>query len=63
MSSSAASLWPTLAALQTARWLDLTHTFDESIPHCESFAPMRREILFHYDTGVGTMGSGILAHS
>jgi kynurenine formamidase len=57
------SLWPLLATLRNARWVDLTHTFDESIPHCESFAPMRRETLFHYDQGVGTLGSGFLAHS
>jgi kynurenine formamidase len=63
MNAQTASLWPLLATLKNARWIDLTHTFDESIPHCESFAPMRRETLFHYDAGVGTLGSGFLAHS
>ena len=63
MTVQSPSLWPLLATLKNARWIDLTHTFDESIPHCESFAPMRRETLFHYDQGVGTQGSGFLAHS
>lgn len=63
MSAPTSSLWSLLPTLKNARWIDLTHTFDESIPHCESFAPMRRETLFHYDAGVGSQGSGFLAHA
>ena len=51
-----------LQVLQQGRWIDLTHTFDSQIPHCESFAPASTQTLFHYDPGVGTNGHGFLAH-
>jgi kynurenine formamidase len=51
-----------LRTLQSGQWIDLTHTFDETIPHCESFAPISRETLYHYDPGVGSQGHGFLAH-
>lgn len=54
-------LWTLLPLLRAARWVDLTHAFDETIPHCTSFDPARRTILYHYNTGVGTKGHGFLA--
>jgi kynurenine formamidase len=51
-----------LRTLQSGRWLDLTHTFDDAIPHCESFTPAARETLYHYDQGRGSQGHGFLAH-
>ncbi len=51
-----------LDSLRNAHFVDLTHAFDTNIPHCESFDPEARTTLFHYDEGVGTKGSGFLAH-
>lgn len=51
-----------LRTLQQGRWVDLTHAFDADIPHCESFAKATREVLYHYDPGVGSQGHGFLAH-
>ncbi|WP_394821704.1 cyclase family protein [Pendulispora albinea] len=51
-----------LAMLRQSRFVDLTHSFDPAIPHCDSFAPEERITLYHYDEGVGTRGSGFLAH-
>ena len=51
-----------LATLRRGRFIDLTHAFDPSIPHCASFAPEERTTLYHYDEGVGTRGHGFLAH-
>ncbi|WP_378941214.1 cyclase family protein [Mesorhizobium sp. ANAO-SY3R2] len=51
-----------LAALKQARFVDLTHAFDGDIPHCESFNSAQCTTLYHYDEGVGTNGSGFLAH-
>jgi kynurenine formamidase len=60
--STARSLWPWLAQIRGARFIDLTHAFDESIPHCESFATAQRTTLYHHREGVGTLGHGFLAH-
>lgn len=51
-----------LGALRQRRFVDLTHAFDPSIPHCESFPPEERVTLYHYDEGVGARGRGFLAH-
>jgi len=51
-----------LAVLRQSRYIDLTHAFESDIPHCESFPPEKRITLYHYDEGVGTRGSGFLAH-
>ena len=54
-------MWELLPRLRASRWVDLTHAFDENIPHCTSFDPARRTTLYHYDAGVGTKGQGFLA--
>ena len=59
---ASAGLWPLLSALRQHRFVDLTHAFDESIPHCESFTPARRITLFSHTAGEGTLGHGFLAH-
>jgi kynurenine formamidase len=56
------SLWPWLEGLSHARFVDLTHAFDENIPHCESFQPASRTTLFSHRRGEGTLGHGFLAH-
>jgi kynurenine formamidase len=55
-------LLPLLQQLRQCLFVDLTHAFDPSIPHCDSFAPEERTTLYHYDEGVGLRGSGFLAH-
>jgi kynurenine formamidase len=57
-----ASILQALQTLKEGRWVDLTHTFDETIAHCESFPASTRETLFHYDEGIGSQGHGFLAH-
>ncbi len=60
--------WLTPHPLQTSRpppsceWIDLTHTFGPGIPHHFAFPDEERETLFHFDDGVGSSGTGFLAH-
>lgn len=56
------SLWQIVGVLQSKTFIDLTHAFDSSIPHGPGFEAAIRETLFHYDEGVGTVGSGALLH-
>ncbi|RMF86937.1 MAG: cyclase family protein [Nitrospinota bacterium] len=48
--------------LQTKQFVDLTHAFAPGIPHWPGFPDERRETLFWYDPGVGTLGYGFYAH-
>ncbi len=45
----AEGLWNLYATLQTKTWVDLTHPFDQSIPHWKGFDPMTRKVLYDYD--------------
>jgi len=49
--------------IMTKRFVDLTHTFSPGIPHWKGFPDGRREILYWYEPGVGTLGSGFYAQS
>jgi kynurenine formamidase len=51
-----------LEALRRGRWVDLTHAFHPDIPHCPSFQPEQRVVLYDHEPGRGTDGSGFLAH-
>jgi kynurenine formamidase len=51
-----------LEVFRQGRWIDLTHTFDENIPHCPKFQRARRVTLYSYDGSGATQGSGFLAH-
>lgn len=51
-----------LDQLRAHRWIDLTHSFAPGIPHYHAFPDEERTTLFHFDEGVGTQGSGFLAH-
>jgi kynurenine formamidase len=55
-------LWALATALRQCRFVDLTHAFDESIPHSEFFEPEQRTILYDHTPGVGSVGDGFLAH-
>ena len=57
---AAPSLWPVVDSLQSKRFVDLTHAFDSSIPYGPGIPPAKRETLFYYDAGVGSVGSGAL---
>ena len=51
-----------LARLRQCEWIDLTHAFGPGIPHYFAFPDEERETLFHFDEGVGSTGTGFLAH-
>lgn len=57
-----ASLADVLARLRSCEWIDLTHAFGPGIPHYSAFPDEERETLFHFDEGVGSVGTGFLAH-
>jgi kynurenine formamidase len=48
--------------LKKKRWVDLTHSFAPGIAHWHGFPDEERESLYHYDEGVGRIGSGIWIH-
>jgi kynurenine formamidase len=49
------------ALIKTKQFVDLTHAFEPGIPHWPGFPDEEREILYWYDEGVGTLGSGFYA--
>jgi kynurenine formamidase len=60
--SKPSELLEAYALLKKKRWVDLTHSFAPGIPHWYGFPDEQRETLFHYDDGVGSIGSGIFIH-
>jgi len=56
---------PTLAeiyqTLQSKTFVDLTHAFEPGIPHWKGYPDEKRETLFWYEEGVGTLGTGFFA--
>jgi len=55
-------LWTVLAKVRSScRFVDRTHAFRPGIPHALGLDE-ERVTLLHYDEGVGTKGSGFLAH-
>jgi kynurenine formamidase len=55
-------LWGVARDLRRCRFVDLTHAFDESIPHSEFFPPERRTVLYDHPPASGSIGQGFLAH-
>ena len=57
----------TLLQLQQAlvgkRFVELTHAFAPGIPHWPGFPDERRETIYWYDKGRGTMGAGFFAET
>ena len=49
--------------IRAKRFVDLTHAFSPGIPHWKGFPDEKREILYGYEPGVGTLGSGFYAQS
>lgn len=58
MDSSSLSLLDIYQLLHARRWVDLTHAFAPGIPHWSGFPDEERETLYHFDPGVGTLGTG-----
>lgn len=44
-------------------FVDLTHAFASGIPHWKGFPDEKRETLYWYEPGVGTLGAGFYAQS
>lgn len=49
--------------IRSKRFVDLTHTFAPGIPHWKGFPDEKREVLYWYESGAGTSGSGFYAQS
>jgi kynurenine formamidase len=50
-----------LESIKTKKFVDLTHTFEPGIPHWPGFPDEKRETIYGYDEGQGTMGKGFFA--
>jgi kynurenine formamidase len=50
-----------LESIKTKRFVDLTHPFEPGIPHWPGFPDEKRETIYGYDEGQGTMGKGFFA--
>ena len=49
--------------IQEKQFVDLTHAFSPGIPHWKGFPDEKRETLYGYSPGEGTLGSGFYAQS
>jgi kynurenine formamidase len=47
--------------LKQKKHVDLTHAFEPGIPHWPGFPDEKRETLYYYEKGVGSLGSGFWA--
>lgn len=43
------SYWDVASELRQGKWVDLTHSFDNTIPHWKGFEPMKIKTLFDHD--------------
>ncbi|MCL2768440.1 MAG: cyclase family protein [Synergistaceae bacterium] len=55
------SLMEMYKIIKAKEFVDLTHSFDTEIPHWPGFPKEKRETIYWYDSGVGSMGSGFFA--
>ena len=49
--------------IKTKQFVDLTHAFSPGVPHWKGFPDERRDILYWYEPGKGSLGSGFYAQS
>jgi kynurenine formamidase len=56
-----ASLTSVLEVIRSKQFVDLTHSFEPGIPHWPGFPDEKRETLYWYEDGKGTMGKGFFA--
>ena len=59
--AAAPSLTEIYNIIKTKEFVDLTHAFDTEIPHWPGFPNEKRETVYWYDNGVGSIGSGFFA--
>jgi kynurenine formamidase len=57
----APTLADALAAIASRQFVDLTHAFAPGVPHWPGFPDEKRETLYSYDAGEGTLGKGFFA--
>lgn len=50
-----------LAIIRSRPFVDLTHAFEPGVPHWPGFPDEKRETLYWYEEGKGTMGKGFFA--
>lgn len=55
------SLADALAVITSKQFVDLTHAFEPGIPHWQGFPDEKRETIYGYEGGQGTMGKGFFA--
>ena len=55
------SLWSLCETLRNKTFVDLTHAFEPGIPHWKGFPDEKRETIYGYEPGEGTIGSGFFA--
>ena len=55
------SLMEVFNIIKTKEFVDLTHAFDANIPHWPGFPTEKRETIYWYDKGVGSLGEGFFA--
>ena len=62
MAAEKMDLWEMYKVIQSKKFVDLTHSFYPGIPHWPGFPDAKRDTIYYYDEGVGSMGTGFLAH-
>ncbi len=63
MASEELTLKDAWQLISTRKFVDLTHAFAPGIPRWKGFPDEKRETIYWYDAGGGTMGSGFYAQS
>ncbi len=63
MASEPPTLETVWKALRGKKFVDLTHAFAPGIPHWKNFPDEKREVLYWYEPGVGSRGSGFYVQS
>jgi kynurenine formamidase len=61
--SQALTLDDAWRVMKEKKFVDLTHAFAPGIPHWKGFPDEKREVLYWYEPGKGTAGSGFYAQS
>ena len=55
------TLWNLQRELSNRKFVDLTHPFEPGIPHWKGFPNEKRETIYWFDKGRGTMGTGFFS--
>ena len=62
-STAGVSLMDAYRAIESKRFVDLTHAFSPASPHWKGFPKETVDTLYWYDPGVGKLGSGFFAQN